>query len=333
MTAVSFQKKDTPPLWREIQRENFTRLQPLADFLVLSTEHLSKLLSSPPFPLNLPRRLAEKIEKNTLDDPILRQFVPLQEEAIASPDFILDPLQDLHFRKTNKLLKKYNGRTLLLVTSACAMHCRFCFRQNFPYETEERGFEKEIDHIRCDTTISELILSGGDPLSLSDETLAKLFQSIEKIPHLRRIRFHTRFPIGIPERIDDSFLALLSSYSKQIFFVIHCNHPKELDGDVICSLKKIQYLGIPVLNQSVLLRGVNDDEKTLLTLSESLIDAGVVPYYLHQLDKVQGASHFGVSDKKALALIRYLQENLSGYGVPRLVREEPGYPSKTSIKD
>lgn len=174
-------------------------------------------------------------------------------------------------------------------------------------------------------------MSGGDPLSLSDGALASLFQSIEKIPHLKRIRFHTRFPVGIPERIDDSFLALLASTLKQIIFIIHCNHPRELDADVVSALKKVQYLGIPTLNQSVLLKGVNDDEKTLLSLSEALVDAGVVPYYLHQLDLVEGAGHFAVSDERAIALVRYLQENLSGYGVPRLAREEPGNPSKSFI--
>lgn len=319
------------PLWRLIQRENFTRIQPLADFLELSADLRAKLLGAPPFPLNLPRRLAEKMAKNTLDDPILRQFVPLQDETLSSPGFIPDPLQDQSFCKTNKLLKKYNGRALLLATSACAMHCRFCFRQNFPYETAEQGFEKEIALLEKDATISEIILSGGDPLSLSNEALAKLFQSFEKIPHLRRIRFHTRFPIGIPERIDAPFLAILSSSSKQIFFVIHCNHPKELDADVASALKKIQHLGIPTLNQFVLLKGVNDDEKTLLTLSEALVDNGVLPYYLHQLDLVQGAAHFAVPDARAIALVTFLQENLSGYGVPRLVREEPNHPSKTSI--
>ena len=321
------------PLWREIQKSNFTRLNDLADFLALSVEFRAKLLPSPSFSLNLPRRLAEKITKNRLDDPILRQFVPLQEEALVSPGFVSDPLQDQQFRESNKLLKKYHGRALLITTSACAMHCRFCFRQNFPYETEVKGFEKELFILQNNETISEVILSGGDPLSLSDATLGQLFLSLEKIPHLRRIRFHTRFPIGIPERIDDPFLNVLSSNSKQIFFVIHCNHPKELDDDVIKALKKIQSLGIPVLNQSVLLKGVNDDEAILLSLSERLIDSGVVPYYLHQLDPVQGAAHFAVSDSKALRLIQFIQENLSGFGVPRLVREEPGYPNKTIITD
>lgn len=319
------------PLWRQIQRQNFTRIDPLSDYLQLSPELKKRLLDRPRFTLNLPRRLAEKIAKNTLDDPILRQFVPLQEELTPLPGFVADPVQDKQFRKTKKILHKYQGRALLIASSACAMHCRYCFRQNFPYETEEKGFEEELAYIRQDESLSEIILSGGDPLSLSDKALAALFHSLNEIPHLKRIRFHTRFPIGIPERIDDSFLHLLASSSKQIFFVIHCNHPIELDADVCSALKKIQRLGIPVLNQSVLAKGVNDEEKILLALSEALINAGILPYYLHQLDPVEGAGHFALPDTRGAELIRHIQENLSGFGVPRHVREEPGHPSKTYL--
>ena len=321
----------TLPLWRTIQKRNFTNWAHLADFLELSSAHRAQLLRTPTFSLNLPERLANKIQKNQLDDPILRQFVPLQEETLSSPGFVQDPIQDLSFRQTHKLLKKYAGRALIVTTRACAMHCRFCFRQNFPYETQEVGFESEIEAIAKDREIQEVILSGGDPLSLSDASLGSLLTALTHIPHLQRIRFHTRFPIGIPDRIDHSFLTLLSSCPKQIIFVIHCNHPKEFDADVARHLKQLQTLGIPVLNQSVLLRGVNDDEETLLSLSQVLINGGVLPYYLHQLDPVQGAAHFAVSDQRALSLIHFLQERLSGYGVPRLVRENPGYPSKSPI--
>lgn len=322
-------KTESIPLWRQIQRNNFIRVEPLLDFLELSAELRRKILERPRFTLNLPQRLASKIEKNTLNDPILRQFVPLEEELNITPGFVADPVQDRQFQKTKKLLHKYKGRALLVTTSACAMHCRFCFRQNFPYAVEEKSFDAEIAYIQQNPTLSEIILSGGDPLSLSDGVLAHLFRSFESIHHLKRIRFHTRFPIGIPERIDSSFLDLLASSSKQIFFIIHANHPRELDCDVLAALKKIQRLGIPVLNQSVLLKGVNDDEKTLLSLSESLVDGGIIPYYLHSLDPVQGAGHFATAEERGPQLIRYIQENLSGYGVPRLAREEPGLPSKT----
>jgi EF-P beta-lysylation protein EpmB len=317
------------PLWRQIQRANFTRFEPLADFLELSESLRKKILAQPRFAINIPQRLAAKMAKNTLDDPILRQFVPLQEELESTPGFALDPVQDNSFKKSKKLLHKYEGRALILASGACAMHCRFCFRQNFPYETEDKSFDKEIAYLKDHPELSEVILSGGDPLSLSDATLQDLFQSFDAIPHLKRIRFHTRFPIGIPERIDDSFLGILASSSKQIIFIIHSNHPRELDLDVLSALKKIQTLGIPVLNQSTLLKGVNDDEKTLLALSEALIDGGILPYYLHELDPVQGGGHFATS--KGPQLIRHLQDRLSGFGVPRLVREEPGKPSKTFV--
>ena len=211
------------------------------------------------------------------------------------------------------------------------MHCRFCFRQNFPYETKEKGFEEELEYLKNDLSLSEVILSGGDPLSLSDVTLSSLFESLESLPHIRRIRFHSRFPIGIPERIDDSFLKVLASSSKQIYFVIHCNHPRELDPDVIASVAKMRALKVGLLNQSVLLKGVNDDPNTLLSLSESLINAGILPYYLHQLDPVEGAAHFAVPPEVGPELIQHLQARLSGFGVPRLVRETPGLPSKVFV--
>ncbi len=317
------------PLWRKIQKKNFVRIEPLLDFLELSPDLRSQVLARPRFVLNLPERLAAKIEKNTLADPILRQFLPLVQELEPNIHFSADPVQDTSFRETPKLLHKYPGRALLVTTKACAMNCRFCFRQNFPYETEEKGFEAELAHIAQDPSLSEIILSGGDPLSLDDATLSPLLAALDAIPHIKRLRFHSRFPIGIPERIDDSFLRLLASYSKQIFFIVHVNHPRELDTDVLFALKKIQKLGIPVLNQSVLLKGVNDDEETLRTLLQTLVNHGIVPYYLHHLDPVQGAGHFQVPPERAASLIRQAQETLSGYAVPRLAREEPGMSSKT----
>ena len=318
-------------LWRQIQKKNFTKIEPLLNYLELSSSLREKILLRPRFPLNLPRRLADKIEKNCLEDPILRQFVPLEKEMTSTPGFVLDPVQDRTFSKTKKLLHKYQGRALLITTSACVMNCRFCFRQNFPYETSTASFEEEITHIKNDPSIEEIILSGGDPLSLSQETLTDLFNELDQIAHLQRIRFHTRFPLGIPERIDEPFCRLLASSKKQIFFIIHSNHPREIDLDVAAALKKIQKLGIPVLNQSVLLKGVNDDEKTLLELSKALVNAGIVPYYLHQLDPVAGSAHFNLPPSRGIELIAYLQKNISGYGVPRLVREEPGHASKTFL--
>ena len=284
--------------WKAVLRTNFTDIDKLADFLNLSEADRACLHSRPRFILNLPLRLASKMQKGTLKDPLLRQFVPLLEEERRAPGFVPDPVQDVLFQKDGKLLQKYPARALVISTSACAMHCRYCFRQNYPYETEVKGFEKELATCRQDKTLREIILSGGDPLSLSNELLKELLDALDRIPHLKRIRFHTRFPIGIPERIDDEFLSILASLKKQVWFVVHSNHPLELDEEVLASLKRIQKLGIPILNQSVLLNGVNDELETLTALCERLTDHGFLPYYLHQLDRVQGTSHFEAPPKE-----------------------------------
>jgi EF-P beta-lysylation protein EpmB len=318
-------------LWRHIQRQSFTSISELVDFLELSNELRARVLMKTAFPLLVPIRLAKKMAKNTLDDPLIRQFLPLVDEEKKDPRFVKEPVQDSSFRKENRLLQKYPERALLVTTSACAMNCRFCFRRHFDYSIGETSFDAEIQALEEDPTLSEVILSGGDPLSLSDEKLQNLFNRLDQVPHLKRIRFHTRFPIGIPERIDASFLSLLKSSTKQVVFIIHCNHSKELDEDVLDALKSIQKLGIPVLNQAVLLKGVNDDPTTLKKLMETLVDRGIFPYYLHQLDKVEGATHFEVDQKTGTELIEKLASCLSGYAVPKYVSEIPGETQKTLL--
>jgi len=319
------------PLWRQVQRKNFIKWSTLADYLELDPVQRSFLLPASHFPLNLPLRLAGKIQKKTLDDPILRQFLPTKHETAKEAGFMKDPVGDEISRKKGRLLHKYCGRALLITTSACAMHCRYCFRQNFDYHQGSSDFSEEIEILSKDPSISEIILSGGDPLSLSDTVLQGLITRLERIPHLTRLRFHSRFPIGIPERINESFLDILSKTSLRVWFVIHCNHPLELDDSVLKSLLEIQKLGIPVLNQSVLLRGVNDDLQTLKALYEKLADHGIFAYYLHQLDKVDGAAHFEVSEEKGLSLINGLLGQLPGYAVPKYVREVAGQLSKTPL--
>lgn len=319
------------PLWRQILRKNFIDWQKLALFLELSSEQYQHILPSSSFRLNLPLRLAQKIAKKTLNDPILLQFLPTQNETISTPGFHLDPVNDRHFRQETKLLKKYAGRALLLCTSACAMHCRYCFRQNFDYDYQNKEFTKELTLIQQDPSLQEIILSGGDPLSLDDAILNSLLNSLDLIPHVKRIRFHTRFPIGIPERINDPFLTLLKQRRAQIFFVIHVNYPSELDQEILTSLKQIQSLGIPILNQSVLLKGVNDSLSIQKLLCETLVNHGILPYYLHQLDRVQGTAHFEVDTQQGLLLIKDLSAHLSGYAVPKYVSEVPGAPNKTSL--
>ncbi|MGA8164178.1 MAG: KamA family radical SAM protein [Waddliaceae bacterium] len=319
------------PHWRQIQRQNLTSWAALADFLGLDQEQRKHFVDKPRFPLNLPLRLANKIEKGTLEDPILKQFAPSLEELQQTPGFVTDPVGDQLCRRGGKLLHKYKGRVLLVCTSACVMHCRFCFRQNFDYEVNDKTFADELDAIQKDPSIHEVILSGGDPLSLSDRQLGSLLDRLQCIPHIRRLRFHSRFPLGIPERIDAGFLHLMEQQSQTIFFVIHCNHPRELDKDVFASLNGLQRLGIQVLNQHVLLRGVNDNIETLRELCETLIDHGILPYYMHQLDRVQGSAHFEVPQEEGLRLIEQLMTLLPGYGVPKYVREIPQEMSKTPI--
>ncbi len=325
------QRESTTRSWQEVLRKNFTTIHALIRFLELSENDVAQLDLSSPFIVNIPLRLAEKIEKRNIHDPLFRQFVPLKEETIPHTGYSKDPVNDHSFQKEAKLLQKYYGRSLIITTSACAMHCRYCFRKNFPYETQEKGFEKELTLLRNDPSITEVILSGGDPLSLPDKTLALLLEEINALFHVRRVRFHTRFPIGIPERIDTSFIATLQKSQKQLWFVLHCNHPRELDKDVRSHLKKLQTLGIPLLNQSVLLKGVNDSLETQKELCESLIDHGIVPYYLHNLDKVEGTKHFEVSQEEGHTLIEKLQAVLPGYAVPKYVQEIPGKPSKTLL--
>lgn len=319
------------PVWRKIQRENFTSLEDLCSFLQLDPSQKEELANLKSFPLNLPRRLAEKIQKKRIDDPILRQFVPFKINPSEDHRFVKDPVGDANARTAPKCLHKYSSRALLVTTGACAMHCRYCFRQNFEYAPLKAGFAEELGYLRKNPTLKEVILSGGDPLSLSNRDLWELLSSLSTISHLKRLRFHTRFPIGIPERIDAEFLSILGNISLQTWFVIHTNHPLELDAEVLIALKRIQKLGVPVLNQSVLLKGVNDSIDTLQELCEKLIDNGIVPYYIHQLDPVEGTNHFEVDPEIGKNLVAQLYTRLSGYGIPKYVQEIPKELSKTLI--
>lgn len=318
-------------VWLKIRKTNITDIDKLCDFLKLAPPLRKKLLKQSPFSLNIPLHIARKIKKNTLDDPLLRQFVPLQEEDVETKGFVCDPVCESHYRLSPNLLSKYVSRALLIPTQACGIHCRYCFRRHFPYASGRDAFEKEIALIAADSSLSEVILSGGDPLSLPNSRLGELIGKLEKVPHIKRLRFHSRFPLGIPERIDEGFLKIVQECSLQVVFVLHCNHVNELDDTVIASLKQLQRCGIPLLTQSVLLKGVNDTFDVLLDLFETLGNHGMIPYYLHQLDPVKGAAHFHVDEDKGIALMKELQKHLSGYTLPRYVKEVPGEPHKTTI--
>ena len=317
--------------WRIIQKKSFIDIALLADYLELDEAKRKELIFDSHFPICVPFRIANKIEKNSLTCPIALQFLPLQKECVQNERFTKTPVLEEDFQKCPHLLQKYRGRALLMTTQACGMHCRYCFRKNFDFECKTTGFDEEIEYLKNDESIHEVILSGGDPLALSDQLLRELIEEISKVSHIQIIRFHTRFPIGIPERITNELLSILNDSNKQIVFVIHINHPKEFDEDIFESLNSIKGLGIPILTQSVLLKNINDDLATLKELFLQSISHGIIPYYLHQLDCVSGSAHFEVSIEKGVKLIVELQKQLPGYAIPNYVQEIPRHFSKTPL--
>jgi len=271
------------------------------------------------------------MNKGDAGDPLLKQVLPLADELTSPPNYSADPVGDAAACQSPGLLHKYHGRALLLTTGACAVHCRYCFRRAYPYSDSPRApadWQPAIDRLAADPTIDEAILSGGDPLTLVDSQLAELAQRLARVPHLARLRIHTRLPIMIPQRVTDELLGWLRGTRLAPIFVIHANHPQEIDDEVAAALARLIDAGIPVLNQAVLLRGVNDNEEALIGLCRRLIDLRVMPYYLHQLDRVSGAAHFEVAIRRGLELIAALRRALPGYAVPRYVQEVAGEAHK-----
>ncbi|PZN29703.1 MAG: EF-P beta-lysylation protein EpmB [Proteobacteria bacterium] len=286
------------------------------------------------FALRVPRGFVARMRRGDPRDPLLLQVLPTSAELSQAPGFGLDPVGDLAARAATGLLHKYHGRALLVSTGACAVHCRYCFRRHFPYGEDSAiagGWAAALERLRADTSVSELILSGGDPLSLSDRRLTQLTDALRALPHIRRLRIHTRYPVVLPERIDAGFLKWLAGVPLQKVVVIHANHAQELDHTVARACRDLAGAGATLLNQSVLLADVNDSVAALADLSEALFAMGVLPYYLHALDRVAGAAHFEVSDVTARALHAALASRLPGYLVPRLVREVPGADAKTPL--
>ncbi|WP_318377046.1 EF-P beta-lysylation protein EpmB [Enterobacter sp.] len=285
------------------------------------------------FALRVPRAFAARMEKGNPNDPLLRQVLTAQEEFIAAPGFTTDPLEEQH-SVVPGLLHKYRNRALLLVKGGCAVNCRYCFRRHFPYadnQGNKRNWQAALDYIALHPELDEIIFSGGDPLMAKDHELDWLIGELEAIPHIKRLRIHSRLPVVIPARITDTLAARLARSSLQILLVNHINHAREIDDAFRAAMTQLRQAGVTLLNQSVLLRGVNDNAQTLADLSNALFDAGVMPYYLHVLDKVQGAAHFMVSDEDARQIVRELLTLVSGYMVPRLAREIGGEPSKTPL--
>ncbi len=287
------------------------------------------------FPLRAPRGFVARMRMGDPNDPLLRQILPLAEELESTPGFVVDPLNEQAAQVVPGVLHKYAGRALLIVTGACAVHCRYCFRREFPYPEHHAGvdgWQPALAYLASDASIREVILSGGDPLALSDQRLSGLLAALERIPHLQRLRIHSRIPVVLPERIDAGLLDVLSQTRLQRVVVIHANHPQEINEAVNVALNALAGIGVTLLNQAVLLRGVNDAPDTLATLSETLFAARVLPYYLHLLDPVAGAAHFAVKEPAALAIMNTLRQRLPGYLMPRLVREQSGQMAKTPIE-
>ena len=285
------------------------------------------------FALRVPRAFASRMQKGDPQDPLLLQVITQSQEFVDAPGYSTDPL-DEQTSVVPGLLHKYRNRALLLVKGGCAVNCRYCFRRHFPYSDNQgnrRNWQQALEYIRQQPELDEIIFSGGDPLMAKDHELAWLIAQLEQIPHIKRLRIHSRLPVVIPSRITSALCKLLAGSRLQTLLVTHINHAQEIDQALRDALQQVKSAGVTLLNQSVLLRGINDNAATLAALSHALFDAGVLPYYLHVLDKVQGAAHFYVSDEEARAIMRELLTQVSGYMVPKLAREIGGEPSKTPL--
>ncbi len=286
------------------------------------------------FAVRVPQGFAARMRHGDRHDPLLRQVLPITDELRIVPGFSLDAVGDGAAKKATGVIQKYRGRALLVTTGSCAINCRYCFRRHFDYGTENaarEGWRDAVDAIAQDPDIDEVILSGGDPLSLATHKLVELTQALRQIPHLRRLRIHSRLPVVLPERVDDELVQWLDSLPWPVAFVIHANHANEFDASVDAAMARLREAGATLLNQAVLLRGVNDSIEALQALSERSFAAGVLPYYLYQVDRVEGVAHFEVDDDIAKDLHAQLTARLSGYLVPKLVREISGDTSKRPV--
>ena len=335
ITASPHARLSSPtPGWRELWRDAITDPGELLRAVGLGDR--ADLL--PPddagFALRVPRGFVARMRRNDPLDPLLLQVLPQRAEHDQAEGFTLDAVGDMASKAGHGVLHKYDGRALLIASGSCAINCRYCFRRHFPYGEEIAAashWREALERLRADPSIRELILSGGDPLSLATSKLEELTRGLAELPQVIRLRIHTRLPVVLPERVDDSLLAWLAGLPLQKVVVLHANHANELDAGVDAACAALRETGATLLNQSVLLRGVNDDADALANLSERLFAAGVLPYYLHQLDRVHGTAHFEVADDTALALLDTLRARLPGYLVPRLVREVAGDPAKRPL--
>ena len=337
MNAISLQVPSpiAPILWNSVLADLVTNPDELCDLLALGElDRESIRKSCEGFPLRVPRPYLSRIKVADPQDPLLLQILPRTEELITTDAAQLDPLQEKQFSPVPGLLHKYHGRVLVVLSGSCAIHCRYCFRRHFPYEDARIGktqWQAILEYIEADDTITEVIFSGGDPLNSTDASLAAKTSDLAEIAHLKRLRIHTRQPVMIPQRVNTQLLNWTSETRLDVVMVLHSNHAQEIDHHVEVALIKLRNNGITLLNQSVLLKGINDDAQVLAELNERLFECGVLPYYLHMLDPVQGAMHFSVSRQRAMQIKADLQALLPGYLVPRFAVEEPQAPNKTTL--
>jgi EF-P beta-lysylation protein EpmB len=336
-TTVIIPRIEAPehrPLWQQLLSQGIRSVTELLALLEIDPAELEILPSGGNFPLRVPHGFANRMTRGDSRDPLLLQVLPTAAESVHAPGYHYDPLGELFTMPVPGLLHKYRGRVLLTVTGACAIHCRYCFRRHFPYSDASPAngnLQKSLAYLREHEDIHEVILSGGDPLTLSDSRLQSLTEQLACLPQLQTLRIHTRLPVVLPERVDQGLLDWIGRQRLQVVIVVHCNHPNEIDPSVSKALQQLRSTGVTLLNQSVLLRGVNDDAAILIRLSKSLFAAGVLPYYLHQLDKVQGAAHFCVDPERARDILATLRAALPGYLLPRLVQDIPGQPGKAPL--
>lgn len=316
-------------LWRDAVRDPVELLEGLG--LAALAARVSAAAQSQ-FPLRVPRGYVARMRPGDPADPLLRQVLPLDDEDRVVPGFTLDAVGDAAAKGGTGVIHKYEGRALLIATGSCAIHCRYCFRRHFPYAEETAaaaGWASALDYLRADPSVREVILSGGDPLSLSTAKLFELTEALRGLPQVTRLRIHTRLPIVLPERVDAELLDWIGALPWPVVMVVHANHAQEIDAGVRDACGALRQRGVHLLNQAVLMRGVNDSADALVDLSEALFATGVLPYYLHLLDRVQGTAHFEIPDSEAQGLREAVHARLPGYLVPTLVREIAGQPGKT----
>ena len=322
------------PTWRQSLAQAFTNMAELCDYLQLDSSKLPLLTDLKSFPLRVPRGFAACMTPGDPADPLLRQVLLSSDELLDAPGYSADPVGDLAAVAVPGVIHKYHGRVLLIATGACAVHCRYCFRRNFPYadlQLTGQRLQQAINYIAQRPDITEVILSGGDPLMLNDDKLAQILHQLDAIPHLQRIRIHSRTPIVLPERVSPELLTIFAALRKPLVLVLHANHPHEISTAVAAACAALRRHQITLLNQSVLLQGVNNSSPVLCALSERLFACGVLPYYLHMLDQAHGAAHFAVALPEALRLMDLLRSHLPGYLTPQLVREQAGAAYKIAI--